>query len=103
MAITRGSVFQIKQTKDYVIVRAVNDNGRLCVKSIADDTLSRSYAEDDLVPASGTDVPWFKLRTLHINGSDLFCWEMPSGETICESDAVGFCSGYASSPRFSQA
>lgn len=44
MAITRGSVFQIKQTKDYMIVRAVNDNGRLCVKSIADDTLSRSYA-----------------------------------------------------------
>lgn len=102
MTITRGSIVQNKQDKWYGVVRLVGANGRLSVKSIADDTPSSFYDEEDFVPAPEAGVPWFKLRTVHINGSDLFCWELPSGEMICESDAVWFFDGRAFITQISQ-
>jgi len=100
MTTTRGSVVQHKETKECYIVRLV-DNG-LLAKSIADDTPSRWVAEADFVLASEADVPWLKLRTMCHRGNTLYCWELPSGEMVCEDESVSFYRGIAFSTRFSQ-
>jgi len=97
------TIVQNKEAKWYGVVRQVGSNGRLCVKPIADDTPSSFYDEDDFVPASEANVPWFKPRTVrHINGNILLCWELPSGEMICEDESVWFSGGHAFSSRFRQ-
>lgn len=101
MTTTRGSIVQHKE-KWYGVVRFEGTGGRLSVKPIADDAPSSFYAENDFVPASQADVQWFRPRTVHIGGSDLFCWDLPSGEMICESDAVWFFDGRAFITQISQ-
>ena len=103
MAMTRGSVVKHKEAKWYGVVRLVGTNRRLSIKSIADDTPSSFYDEDDFVPASEADVPWLKLRTIPSREYHLFYWELPSGEMIGESEAVVFFDGVASVTRLSQA
>src|SRR5271170_7862402 len=86
------SIVQHKTGGWYGLVRVEGNNGRICVKSIADDTPSCFYPVGDFILASGTDVPWFKPKTLrHIVGTELLYWKLPSGDMVCEDDSVWFC------------
>jgi hypothetical protein len=100
MPVARGSIVRNKEAGSYGFVR-LSDNGRLSVKSIADDNPSSFYDEDDFVPASGADVPWFKPMPVRLNENNLYCWELPSGEMVCEDESVWFSGGCAFITRVS--